>query len=474
MTTVAQTGRFPDDFWWGAATASYQIEGAVHEGGRGPSIWDTFSHTPGKVLNGDTGDVADDHYHRVPGDVELMGELNLDAYRFSVAWPRIMPTGTGQVNPEGLAFYSDLVDRLLEAGIAPVATLYHWDLPQALEDQGGWGNRATAYAFGAYARVVAEALGDRVAMWTTLNEPWCSAYLGYASGEHAPGVQDPATALAAVHHLNLAHGLAARAIRGVLGEDTPVSITLNLQMNYTVSDSPEDQDAKRRADGVGNEVFLQPLLEGVYPADVLADTADITDWSFVHEGDLEIIRQPLDALGINYYTPGLLKARTTPLTAEQAAAPSAGVGLAPYVEHVDQGAPVTAMGWHVDPGGLTDLLLEVAGRYPDLSLMVTENGAAYDGDEVTVEDGRAVVRDPERVRYLHDHVTAVGAAIDAGADVVAYFVWSFMDNFEWALGYSKRFGVIHVDYDTQVRTVKDSGRWWGELAASGVIPPAAE
>jgi len=471
--TTRPSGRqFPGDFLWGSATASYQIEGAVHEDGRAPSIWDTFSHTPGKVLDGDTGDVAVDHYHRVAEDVALMRDLGLQAYRFSVAWPRIVPAGTGEVNQAGLDFYSDLVDRLVAAGIEPVVTLYHWDLPQALEDQGGWTNRATAYAFAEYARVVARALGDRIHLWTTLNEPWCSSFLGYASGVHAPGVTDPAAALAAVHHLNLAHGLAATAIREELGADTPVSITLNLHVTRAASYDPADVEAKRRIDTIANEVFLGPLLEGAYPERVFADTASVSDWSFIQDGDLDLIKVPIDLLGVNYYSTGRVQHGTPPVgdgtpgpDGHRSSEVSAWVG-ADQVEWLKQPGPYTAMGWNIEPQGLVDLLLELHERYPALPLAVTENGAAF-YDTVT-EDGR--VHDVERVAYLHDHLDAVGEAMDKGVDVRGYFVWSLFDNFEWAYGYDRRFGVVHVDYDTQVRTLKDSARWYRELVRTGEIP----
>ncbi|MCC2322889.1 GH1 family beta-glucosidase [Cellulomonas xiejunii] len=471
--TTRPSGRqFPGDFLWGSATASYQIEGAVDEDGRAPSIWDTFSHTPGKVLDGDTGDVAVDHYHRVPEDVAIMQDLGLQAYRFSVAWPRIVPAGTGEVNQAGLDFYSDLVDRLVAAGIEPVVTLYHWDLPQALEDEGGWTNRATAYAFAEYARIVARALGDRIHLWTTLNEPWCSSFLGYGSGVHAPGVTDPAAALAAVHHLNLAHGLAATAIREELGADTPVSITLNLHVTRAASYDPADIEAKRRIDTIANEVFLGPLLEGAYPERVFADTASVSDWSFIQDGDLELIQVPIDLLGVNYYSTGRVQHGTPPVgdgtpgpDGHRSSEVSAWVG-ADQVEWLKQPGPYTAMGWNIEPQGLVDLLLELHERYPALPLAVTENGAAF-YDTVT-EDGR--VHDAERVAYLHDHLDAIGEAMDKGVDVRGYFVWSLFDNFEWAYGYDRRFGVVHVDYDTQVRTLKDSARWYRELVRTGEIP----
>ncbi len=477
MTLSRPSGRvFPADFLWGSATASYQIEGAAAEGGRGPSIWDTFSHTPGKVEDGDTGDVAVDHYHRVPQDVAMMADLGLQAYRFSISWSRVQPTGSGEYNQAGLDFYSDLVDRLIAAGIKPVATLYHWDLPQALEDEGGWTNRKTAVLFGEYARTMAEVLGDRIHLWTTLNEPWCAAYLGYASGVHAPGRTDDVAALQAVHHLNLAHGLAGRAIKDVLGAGTPVSVTLNLHVTRAASDSPEDLEAKRQIDTIGNEVFLRPMLDGEYPKEVFADTAHLTDWSFVEDGDLAIIQVPLEVLGINYYSTGRVRAGAPDVgdggpgpDGHRSSESSPWVG-ATNVEFLPQPGPHTAMGWNIEPAGLVDLLLEMHDRYPGLPLAITENGAAFE-DEVS-DEGR--VHDPNRVAYLHDHIDAVGEAIAAGADVRGYFVWSLMDNFEWSYGYSKRFGVVRVDYGTLERIVKDSGLWFRELIATNTIPATSD
>ncbi|KMM45708.1 beta-glucosidase [Cellulomonas sp. A375-1] len=473
MTTTRPSGRqFPADFLWGSATASYQIEGAVDVDGRGPSIWDTFSRTPGKVLDGDTGDVAADHYHRVPQDVAMMGDLGLQAYRFSIAWPRIQPTGSGEFNQAGLDFYSDLVDRLIAQGIDPYVTLYHWDLPQPLEDAGGWANRETALRFAEYARKVAEVLGDRVTMWTTLNEPWCSSFLGYASGVHAPGVTDDEKALRAVHHLNLAHGLAARAIKDVLGEDTPVSITLNLHVTRAASEDPADVEAKRRIDTIANEVFIGPILDGEYPKEVFADTAEITDWGFVLDGDLDLIKVPLAVLGVNYYSTGKVKHGTppkgdgTPGPDGHRSSPNSPWVGASQVEWLPLPGPHTAMGWNIEPEGLVELLVELHERYPGLPLAITENGAAF--YDTVSEDGR--VHDAERVAYLHDHIDAVGEARDKGVDVRAYFVWSLMDNFEWAYGFDRRFGIVRVDYDTLERTVKDSGHWYAELIRTGTVP----
>ncbi|HEY0259349.1 MAG TPA: GH1 family beta-glucosidase [Lacisediminihabitans sp.] len=458
---------FPEDFVFGAATASYQIEGAWNEDGRGVSIWDTFSHTPGRISDGANGDVTDDHYHRLEEDLDLMKRLGLQAYRFSISWPRIVPTGSGEVNQAGIDFYSRLVDGLITRGITPIATLYHWDLPQPLEDKGGWVNRETAYRFEEYTRVIGAALGDRVQIWTTLNEPWCSAYLGYGSGAHAPGRTDGADALAAVHHLNLAHGLGLSALRAVVSNDPQYSVTLNLHALRGVGET--GAEAVRQIDALGNRAFTGPMLHGAYPQDLLDDTASITDWGFVQEGDLEIIHQPIDVLGINYYSTNAV--RIWDGVSERVSAdghkPSAGSAWpgADRVEFVQQDGPYTEMGWNIAPDGFEQLLRDVHAEFPDLPLMITENGAAF-ADVVT--DG--AVHDPERTDYLRRHLTAVHRAMEGGVDLRGYMVWSLMDNFEWAYGFSKRFGVVRVDYDTLVRTVKDSGLWYSELVRTHVIP----
>ncbi|MCL3860465.1 GH1 family beta-glucosidase [Actinotalea sp. K2] len=471
MTSLPTSRTFPDDFLWGAATASYQIEGGATEGGRGPSIWDTFSHTPGKTLNGDTGDVAADHLHRMVDDVAMMKDLGLQAYRFSIAWPRIQPTGSGAANRAGLDFYSRLVDELRSHDIKPVATLYHWDLPQALEDAGGWPVRDTALRFEDYARLLATELGDRVDTWTTLNEPWCSAYLGYGSGVHAPGRTDGADALAAVHHLNLAHGLAGRAIREVVGDHAQLSVTLNLHViRPDDPQRPEDLDAVRQIDALANRAFLEPMLDGRYPADLLQDTAALTDWSFVQDGDLETIAVPIDVLGINYYSTTRVRRHTEGGAVERADghAPSAASAwpAADDVDFLRQPGPYTAMGWNIDPTGMTELLTSVSATYPHIPLMVTENGAAF-VDEVSA-DGR--VHDDLRVSYLVGHIDAVGQAREAGVDVRGYFVWSLMDNFEWAYGYDRRFGIVRIDYETLERTWKDSAYWYRELVRTRRLP----
>ncbi|MFE7271899.1 GH1 family beta-glucosidase [Streptomyces sp. NPDC057623] len=463
---------FPAHFLLGSATAAYQIEGAATDDGRGPSIWDTYSHTPGRTWNGDTGDVATDHYHRLEADLDLMASLGLQAYRFSIAWPRIQPTGRGPANPKGLDFYSRLVDGLLDRGIAPVATLYHWDLPQALEDTGGWTNRATAHAFADYARIVGEALGDRVAIWTTLNEPWCSAYLGYGSGAHAPGRTDGAAALTAVHHLNLAHGLAVRQLREVTTNDPQYSVTLNFHVLRGQGEGGEE--AVRRIDALANRSFTEPLLRGHYPEGLIEDTAAVTDWAFVQDGDLTRIHQPLDLLGVNYYATTAVRLWDG-TTARQNNDGHKDMGGSPWpgspqVEFVAQDGPHTAMGWNIDPDGLEELLLDLHTRFPDQPLAITENGAAFDDHLSIRPDGTHAVHDPERVDYLHRHLTAAHRALAAGVDLRGYFVWSLMDNFEWGYGYSKRFGIVHVDYETQRRTLKDSALWYRQLTATGTIP----
>jgi beta-glucosidase len=425
------------------------------------------------VKGGDTGDVADDHYHRWEEDIEHIKRLGLDAYRFSISWPRVQPGGRGDFNPEGIAFYKNLVAGLLAADVKPVVTLYHWDLPQELEDEGGWANRETALLFAEYARKMAQELGTDIDTWTTLNEPWCSAYLGYGSGVHAPGRTEPLAALRAVHHLNLAHGLAGRAIREVLGESAKISVTLNLHVTRMEDPSDAgDQDALRRIDGLANRVFLEPLLKGIYPADVLEDTTEITDWSFVLEGDAELINIPLDVLGVNYYSTGMVRG---PRDGDQAESASDNDGHgnsshSPWIgsEHVKWlplPGPYTAMGWNIDPSGMTELLLSLKQNYPDQPLMITENGAAF-ADEVV--DGR--IHDIQRVSYLHDHIAAVLDAYEQGVDVRGYFAWSLLDNFEWAWGYERRFGIIRVDYETLERTWKDSAFWYRTLAKTNTLP----
>ncbi|MER7402430.1 GH1 family beta-glucosidase [Streptomyces sp. NPDC000070] len=465
---------FPPTFLWGAATSAYQIEGAVREDGRTPSIWDTFSHTPGKTSDGDHGDIAVDHYHRYRDDVALMAELGLGAYRFSISWSRVQPTGRGPAVQKGLDFYRRLVDELLSHGIKPAITLYHWDLPQDLEDAGGWPARDTAHRFAEYARIVGEALGDRVEQWMTLNEPWCVAFLGYASGVHAPGRTEPEAALKAAHHLNLAHGLGTSALRSVMPARNTVSVSLNSSAVRTVSQDPADLAAGRKIDDLANGVFHGPMLHGAYPESLFEATASVTDWSYVLDGDLALINQPLDALGLNYYTPALVSAAREEASGPGADGHGSGThspwpGANDVMFHQTPGDR-TQMGWTIDPTGLHDLLMRYTREAPGLPLYITENGAAY--DDKPDPDGR--VHDAERISYLHGHLTALRRAMADGADVRGYFLWSLMDNFEWSFGYGRRFGAVYVDYATLARTPKSSAHWYAQMARTGVLPPVSE
>lgn len=470
---------FPTDFLWGAATASYQIEGAVAEDGRTPSIWDTFARVPGAVLNGDTGDVACDHYHRVPEDVALMRSLHLNAYRFSTAWPRVRPDG-GAVNRAGIDFYSRLVDELLGSGITPWVTLYHWDLPQALEDAGGWTNRDTAYRFADYALSLYDALGDRVPYWTTMNEPWCSAFLGYTGGQHAPGRQEGVAGVVAAHHLMLGHGLVVDELRR--RETTAqLGITLNLTVPEPFDPSePADVEAARRVDSLWNRVFLDPIFRGRYADDLASDTEGMTfqgkQWQdFVHDGDLALISAPLDVLGVNYYHGDGASGRPVADPADQLGSriehPARPVRSPfPGGDHLTfprRGLPVTGMDWEVQPEGLTRLLVRLRDEYGVPPVYITENGAAY--DDVVAPDGS--IDDAGRLGFIDGHLRATHAAMEQGVDVRGYFAWSLLDNFEWAYGYRQRFGIVHVDYDTLVRTPKASALHYAEAARSGQLPP---
>ena len=415
-------------FLFGAATSAYQIEGAASEDGRGLSIWDIFAQKPAAIADGSSGEVACDHYHRYPEDIALMRWLGLQAYRFSVAWPRILPEGRGRLNPKGLAFYDRLVDALLEAGITPFVTLYHWDLPWALEERGGWRSRETAHAFAEYAAIVARALADRVPFFATLNEPWCSAFLGHWTGEHAPGERNLEAALKAAHHLLLGHGLAVEALRAHGAKE--VGLVLNFAPVYG-----EDEEAVKRADAYHNRFFLDPVLGRGYPESPFVNPPPMP----IQEGDLEIIARPLDFLGVNYYS----RARVAP-----------GEGVYP-VRYLPPEGEVTDMGWEVYPEGLYDLLKRLS-RETSLPLYITENGAAYPDRW----QGEEVVEDPKRVAYLKSHLEAAFKAKAEGVDLRGYFVWSLLDNFEWAFGYTKRFGIIYVDYATQRRIPKRSAHWY--------------
>ncbi|GAB3176438.1 beta-glucosidase [Micromonospora palomenae] len=450
--------RFPEGFVWGAATAAYQIEGAVHDDGRGPSIWDTFSRTPGKVFQGHTGDVACDHYHRYADDVALMAELGLGAYRFSVAWPRIQPDGTGPINPRGLDFYDRLTDALLDQGVDPIVTLYHWDLPQALQDRGGWTNRDTAEHLADYAVAVHRRLGDRVRTWTTLNEPWCSAYLGYGNGVHAPGEREAGAAFAAVHHLLLGHGLAARALRAA-GAPT-LGITLNpADVQPADPASAADVAAARLVDGLHNRIFLDPLTGAGYPDDVLAHLGRLVEPTFIRDGDEKLIAAPIDLLGVNYYAPTYVAGRP-----DAAGGGGAYPGTEGVVEFLPPTGPLTDMGWMIEATGLTRLLERIARDYPGLPMLITENGGAFpDKPGADGPDGLGQVMDTDRIAYLDGHLRAAHQAIARGVDLRGYLVWSLLDNFEWAEGYRKRFGIVHVDYLTQRRTPKSSARWYQEV-----------
>jgi beta-glucosidase len=445
---------FPRNFIFGAATSAYQIEGAVTADGRGPSIWDTFAARQGTIIDGSDGRVACDHYRLWREDVDLMRWLGLGAYRFSVAWPRILPSGRGAVNQPGLDFYERLVDALLEWHIEPYLTLYHWDLPQALSDQGGWCARDTAHAFVEYADVVSRRLGDRVGHWITHNEPWCTAMHGYVHGEHAPGERDWLKGLQAAHHVLLSHGLAVPVIRAN-AKRSEVGITLNLTYCEAASAAPADVDACRAKDGTYNRWYLDPVFGRGYPADVVADhiargTLADERLPFVQEGDLAAIAVRTDMLGVNYYTRDRI-----------VAGPNGQPASAPPLDEV------TDIGWEVHAAGLSNLLLRLHREYQPARMYITENGAAY--HTAPAQDGR--VHDVARQRYLHAHLDAVHEACRKGAPIAGYFVWSLLDNYEWAYGYTQRFGIVWVDYETQQRIPKDSAHWYRELIRAHALPP---
>jgi beta-glucosidase len=443
------TADLPPSFNWGVATSAYQIEGATNEDGRTPSIWDTFCRKPNAVHAADNGDVACDHYHRMPQDVALIKSLGVDTYRFSVAWPRVQPHGRGPANPAGLAFYDRLTDELLAAGVDPWVTLYHWDLPQELEDAGGWPNRDTAYRFADYSMMVFDKLSDRVDTFTTLNEPWCSAWLGYNVGVHAPGRRDYDDSIAAVHHLLLGHGLAVQRMRAASTREHKLGITLNMGTADPATDTQADRDAARRADGMGLRIYLDPLRYGRYPADMVEDLAARGSAFPVQDGDLEIISAPFDVLGVNFYF-----GQDFAGTDEQGN--TVGADGHPVVRQVLPVTPRTAMDWPITPERFTKLLVRLHTDYPGLPMVVTENGAAFDDSA----DEQGFVRDDDRTSYLAEHVAAVADARAQGADIRGYFAWSLLDNFEWAYGYAKRFGIVHVDYQTQKRTPKQSALWF--------------
>jgi beta-glucosidase len=437
--------RFPSEFRFGVATSAFQIEGATDVDGRGESTWDRFCATPGKVLDGDDGTRACDHYRRYPEDLDLIAGLGLDGYRFSIAWPRVIPAGDGVVNQRGLDFYRRLVDAMLERGLRPLATLYHWDLPQPLEERGGWVNRETALRFAEYAEVVFDALGDRVGDWITQNEPWVTAVEGYAQGKKAPGLEDWPASLAAAHHLLLSHGLAVQAFESMRPADGRIGITLNLAPMLPASESEADVAAARRADGFHNRWYLDPVLLGAYPADMLAFYASRgVDFGFVADTDAAVIARPTDYLGVNYYSVGRI----------------ADAGDANFLglEFQRPGTDVTAMGWEIAPDHFEHLLRRVDRDYDRPRILITENGAAFDD---MVVNGH--VHDADRIRFLHDHLAAVSRAIKAGVDVEGYYLWSLLDNFEWESGYRPRFGIVHVDYETQRRTPKESALWYRDF-----------
>jgi beta-glucosidase len=441
------------------STSAYQVEGAVGADGRGTSIWDTFSHTAGKIDNGDTGDVACDHYRRWRDDLDLLATLGVNAYRFSIAWPRLFPDGGDTPEQRGFEHYDRLIDRLLELGITPVVTLYHWDLPQTLEDRGGWLARETVERFAAYARSCFDAYGDRVDRWLTINEPWIIGLLGYLHGLHAPGVKDDVRGeVTAFHHTLLAHGSAVQELRAS-ARGGRIGAALCLAPHYPATDTDEDRAAAWASDGYVNRWFLDPIFRGSYPDDLRAIYEELVGTlDFIADGDLDVIATPSDFLGVNYYSRRVVSA-----------VPGDGPfpwqvvvrGDAPLTEGGTEGVPRTEAGTEIAPAAFTDLLVRLADDYGGVPLLVTENGAVFSD----------AVHDRRRIRFVHDHLAAILDAIDRGAPVVGYCHWSFLDNFEWALGYAQRFGLVHVDYETLARTVKDSGRYYAEIARSnGLVP----
>jgi beta-glucosidase len=456
---AASSRDFPGDFVWGVATSAYQIEGAVAEDGRGESIWDRFCATPGRVLDASSGAIACDHYHRWRDDIALMTSLGVGAYRFSVAWPRVLPQGRGRVNEAGLAFYDRLVDGLLEAGLTPFVTLYHWDLPQVLQDDGGWGVRDTADAFVAYADVVSRRLGDRVGHWITHNEPWCTSLLSHHLGVHAPGATDLALALKVAHHVLLSHGASVPVIRRNAKPDAEVGITLNFEAYTPASTSAADRDAARHADGAFNRWFLDPVFGRRYPADVVHDyhhlgAMPLHEPEWVHPGDYARIAATTDFLGVNYYTRRIVRSAVVPESENE-----------PPTVSPPPASELTTMGWEVHPHGLYSLLCRLHFEYGVPKIHVTENGSAF--PDAVGPDG--AVHDPRRVAYLRDHLAACARASAAGVPLAGYFAWSLLDNFEWERGYTQRFGLFHVDYDTQARTPKDTAKYYAEVVKTGRV-----
>ena len=454
--TLSRSTDFPPDFLWGVATAAYQVEGAWNVGGRGPSIWDTFSQTPGNTLNGDTGDDAVDHYHRYVEDIRIMRDLGVNAYRFSLSWSRLIPDGTGEVNPEGVAFYRDLAAELIRNGMTPAVTLYHWDQPQALQDRGGWLNPKSVEWFAYYAAVAKENLGDLIVNWATLNEPWCASFLGYSAGEHAPGGHSAADGFLAAHHLMLAHHAAIASMRTTNPQPgDQLGIVLNLIPAWPADDSTEAAAAARGVDAIQNRLFLQAVMDGEYPDEVLGYHARHRLGDRIDQAKLAKAVESIDFLGVNYYNinhiahdPGADPMPAWPGPYE------AGFARPP--------GELTQMGWGVEPEGLTWMLKRVGDLYPDLPLLIMENGAAYP-DEA---DESGEINDVERTEYLRLHIDAMHEAREAGVNVVGYFLWSLLDNFEWSRGYSQLFGIVAVDRTTMKRTVKASGRWYRDFLAS--------
>src|SRR6266566_2334566 len=459
-------GVFPVDFLWGAASSAYQVEGATHEDGRGMSIWDRFVTIPGAVYQGQTADIATNHYHRMEEDVALMARLGLNAYRFSIAWPRILPEGTGVVNEKGLDFYDRLVDALLARGINPLATLHHWDLPVALQDRGGWLQRETAYAFADYAEVVAQRLGDRVKWWLTHNEPWCIAYLGYGLGIHAPGKRDAQMAVVVGHHVLLSHGLAVSRLRAHTHVPAQIGIAIDFYPVYAADNRPETLSGVEQADAFRNRWFLDPIFRANYPEHLFENMGVVPPP--IKDGDFGIIAAPIDFLGVNYYSrmmvrglAGTHKAAGAQETLPQAQPGSSSKNQPPVADRYEAvervpGSSYTEMGWEIYPRGLADILTRIYRDYEPKMMLVTESGAAFDDRW----DGNNHVNDWQRVYYLREHVAMIAQTIGQGVPVNGYFVWSLMDNFEWAEGYSKRFGMVYVDYPSQRRIVKDSGYWY--------------